>query len=68
MSILQDDLKEKVRGEIQKGVQDGDLNAVALWCGGGVGQIHHVDAAESILKEIWSGASKRLSEVSKAYL
>lgn len=65
---VQEDIKEEVRGKIQKAVKDGDLDAVALWCGGGVGQIHHVDSAESIFTEIWSVASQRLQELSKNYL
>ena len=68
MINLQAHLRDKVRGEIRKAVKDGELDAVALWCGGGVGQIKHVDCAENIFKEIWSGASRRLQEISEAYL
>ena len=50
-----------VKEELAKGMQDGNLDVMPVWCGAGVGLIHSIDSAEDVVRKTWEEAIERIA-------
>lgn len=58
---MQEEECKVVKEELAKGMQEGNLDVMPVWCGAGVGLIHSIDTAEDVVTKTWEEASERIA-------
>lgn len=59
--FVQEEECKVVKEELAKGMQEGNLDVMPVWCGAGVGLIHSIDTAEDVVTKTWEEASERIA-------
>ncbi len=65
-ACAQEEVKEKLKAELQAGQKAGDADVVPTWAGSGVGLVTSIEPAEPLVRRIAAEATEAIRELQQA--